>query len=194
MTFRLASIAGHCRGGCAQAIVAEGQIRNSTPKAFLRFLRENVSNPHLHTVVFLNSQGGYVVASMKLGRIFRRIGAATVVARPVDLGGKGRFLTASCLSACVYAFMGGRERVAPPGSLLGIHRMFADERKKDYFGDAETVRVYDNGSLAHMLERYCRRMGVSSEVIRHAERVSSGSLHFITPREMRRWRLARRSF
>jgi len=74
--------------------LSRGQITNSTPGEFLEFLRENVVNNDLRTVVFLNSQGGYVVASMELGQMFRRIGAATVVAR-LGSSGQGRFLTAS---------------------------------------------------------------------------------------------------
>jgi len=183
-----------CRSRCPQVIVAEGQIGNSTPNEFLQFLRENASNQDLHTVVFLNSQGGYVVASMELGHIFRRIGAATVVARVGGSAGRGRFLTASCLSACVYAFMGGRKRVAPPGSVLGIHRMFANQEHTNFFGDSKTERIYDNGSMAVMLMNYSSRMGISRDLIRSAEHISSQSIHLITPGEMARWNLASRAF
>lgn len=192
MDFRLAPLGLACGGGCPQIIVADGQIANSTPDEFLKFLRANVGNHDLRTVVLLNSQGGYVVAAMELGQIFRRIGAATVVARPGE--GRARFLTGSCLSACVYAFMGGRKRVAPPGSALGIHRMFANEERDEAFGESTTVRVYDNGSLARLLMRYSARMGVSAEVIRFAEHVSSGRIHIVTSAEMSRWRLAGRAF
>jgi hypothetical protein len=196
MTFRLESLGGACRGGCPMAIVAEGQITNSTPREFLSFLRENAANRDLRTVVFLNSEGGYVVASMELGQIFRRIGAATVVARLAPSGGRGgRFLSAHCLSACVYAFMGGRKRVAPQGSALGIHRMFANQTTDaGAFGDGAVVRRYDNGSMAAHLMAYSARMGVSSELIRTAEHISSSTLHMVTPSEMSRWNLASRVF
>jgi hypothetical protein len=179
MDFHLESISdGHCRAHCPRVIVAEGQISNSTPNEFVDFLRENVGNRDLRTIVMLDSQGGYVVASMELGRIFRRIGAATVVAN-------------QCLSACVYAFMGGVKRVAPRGAVLGIHRMFADTSKGAL---QPTRRVYDDGSMAAMLMRYSARMGVSRDLIRYAERISSGTIHFVTPAEMARWRLASRNF
>jgi hypothetical protein len=197
MTFRLESLGGACRGGCPMAIVAEGQITNSTPREFLAFLRENAANRDLRTVVFLNSEGGYVVASMELGQIFRRIGAATVVARLAPSGGRGgRFLSAHCLSACVYAFMGGRKRVAPQGSSLGIHRMFANQTTDaGIFGDGgAVVRRYDNGSMAAHLMAYSVRMGVSRDLIRTAEHISSSTLHMVTPSEMSRWNLASRVF
>ncbi len=196
MSFRLASLAdgSGCRSHCPHVIVAEGQIGNSTPHEFLDFLRENASDRDLRTVVFLNSQGGYVVASMELGQIFRRIGAATVVARLGASSGRRRFLTASCLSACVYAFMGGRKRVAPPGSALGIHRMFANQEHTNLWGDSKSERVYDNGSMAGMLMNYSSRMGVSRELIRYAEHISSQSIHVVTAGEMARWNLASRVF
>ncbi|MBB4199155.1 hypothetical protein CCR94_15970 [Rhodoblastus sphagnicola] len=196
MTFRVEALGGGgvCRGACPLAIVAEGQITNSTPGDFLEFLRDNAGNRDLHTVVFLHSEGGYVVASMELGQIFRRIGAATVVARlaPSD-GPGGRFLSANCLSACVYAFMGGRKRVAPQGSALGIHRMFANQEQGDWL-DSHVVRRYDNGSMAAHLMAYSVRMGVSRDLIRTAEHINSSSLHLVTSSEMARWNLASRVF
>jgi hypothetical protein len=196
MSFRIESLpdGSGCRTHCPHVIVAEGQIGNSTPREFLDFLRENASDRDLRTVVFLNSQGGYVVASMELGQIFRRIGAATVVARLGASTGRDRFLTSSCLSACVYAFMGGRKRVAPPGSALGIHRMFANQEHTNIFGDSKYERVYDNGSMAGMLMNYSSRMGVSRDLIRFAEHISSQSIHLVTPGEMARWNLASRVF
>ncbi len=196
MSFRLTTLpdGSGCRSGCPQVIVAEGQISNSTPGEFLQFLRENAYNHNLRTVVFLNSQGGYVVASMELGQIFRRMGAATVVARVGASSGRGRFLTASCLSACVYAFMGGNKRVAPPGSALGIHRMFANQEHTNPFGDSKVERVYDNGSMANLLMNYSSRMGISRELIRYAEHISSQKIHVVTPVEMARWNLATRVF
>lgn len=181
MDFRLQSVSDGtgCRGHCPRVIVAEGQITNSTPDEFLEFLRENVRDRDLRTVVLMNSQGGYVMASMELGQMFRRIGAATVVAH-------------QCLSACVYAFMGGVRRVAPHGATLGIHRMFANT--SDGSMQPRLRRVYDDGSMAGVLMRYSSRMGVSRDLIRYAEHISSQSIHVVTADEMARWRLASRSF
>jgi hypothetical protein len=174
--------------------VAEGQIANSTPGEFLRFLRDNAGRRDLRTVIFLNSEGGYVIASMELGQIFRKIGAATVVAR-IGPSTKARFLTAHCLSACVYAFMGGVKRVVPPGSALGIHRMFANQaREHGMFGEGSVEKVYDNGSMQNLLANYSARMGVSRDVIHSAEHISSQTIHIVTPAELARWRLASRNF
>jgi hypothetical protein len=183
-----------CRAHCPQVIAAEGEISDSTPQEFLDFLRANVSGGDLRVIVFLNSQGGYVVAAMELGQIFRRIGAATVVARIAPQNGRARFLTASCLSACVYAFMGGRKRVVPPRSAIGIHRMFANQVRTDSSGDEIVQKRYDDGSMAVMLMKYSMRMGVSRDLIRSAEHISSDSIHLISSAEMSRWNLAQRVF
>jgi hypothetical protein len=194
MDFRLETLRAGCSAGCPQVIVAEGQIANSTPGEFLQFLRNNGGRRDLRTVVFLNSEGGYVIASMELGQIFRKIGAATVVAH-IGPSKKAGFLTAHCLSACVYAFMGGVKRVVPPGSALGIHRMFANQaREHGLFGEGTVEKVYDNGSMQNMLANYSARMGVSRDVIHSAEHISSQTIHIVTPAELARWRLASRNF
>jgi hypothetical protein len=194
MEFHLETLRVGCDARCPQVIVAEGLIANSTPGEFLQFLRANGGRRDLRTVVFLNSEGGYVVASMELGQIFRKIGAATVVAR-IGPQTKARFLTAHCLSACVYAFMGGVKRVVPPGSVLGIHRMFANQaRDHGMFGEGTVEKVYDNGSMQNLLANYSARMGVSRDVIHSAEHISSQTIHIITPAELARWRLASRNF
>jgi hypothetical protein len=196
MSFRLQPILddGRCGDHCPQVIAAEGQIVNSTPQDFLEFLRDNIEDRNLRTVVFINSQGGFVVASMELGQMFRRIGAATVVARVGASSGRSHFLQGQCLSACVYAFMGGKKRVAPRGSALGIHRMFANQVREHFFAESEVIRRYDNGAMATTLMNYSARMGVSRDIIRAAEHISSATLHIVTAQEMARWNLAHREF
>jgi ATP-dependent protease ClpP protease subunit len=61
--------------------------------------------------VSLASNGGDVEAAMELGRLLRKLGVSTVVARGEQ-----------CLSSCVFAFMGGDRRTVA-GS-LGIHRPY----------------------------------------------------------------------
>jgi hypothetical protein len=195
MSFRLESLVdqGKCRENCPQVIAAEGEIVESTPQDFVDFVREHVRDVNLRSVVFINSQGGRVVASMELGHALRRIGAATVVARIQSDGGESRFISGACLSACVYAFMGGKQRVVPPQSRIGVHRMFTNEVESSFFGPTTVRHRYDDGSMAKMLEDYSARMGVSRELVRHAEQTSSSTIHLVTSAEMSRWRLARKS-
>ncbi len=82
MTFSLVSVgnSAQCGRRCPVVIEAEGEIGDQTPAQFLEFVQENVGQGNLHAVVFLDSPGGKVAASMELGRAFRRIGAAVVIA------------------------------------------------------------------------------------------------------------------
>jgi hypothetical protein len=193
MTFRAATLGAdsNCGASCTRIIVAEGEINDSTPEAFLKFVALNGGNRSIKGVVFLHSPGGRVVASMQLGEMFRKAGAAVVVAR---VGGEG-YSAARCFSACVYALMGARKRVIPPGSQVAIHRMFMFERLGG--GDHEgqpLSRTYAHPAMLERLTAYARKMGVSPEIILSAERVAPDQVHVVSAKEMRRWRLAVQKF
>ena len=191
MTFRLLPLEDSSRCGyqCAQAIVADGEITNATPQEFLSFVSNNLHG-NVRAVVLLNSPGGRVVASMELGRIFRKLGVAAIVAQAGQTYGGTVMAGGHCFSACVYALMGGSKRIIPPQSKVGVHRMFQFEASVDpSSGGATVYRKYDNGKMRAMLSRYSRQMGVNSRVIEDAERTSSDSLHVLSNGEIARWRL-----
>ena len=61
-------------------VIAEGVIEPETPEAFREFaLREALSPAH-PSLVYLDSPGGNVVASMELGDEFRRLRVTAIVA------------------------------------------------------------------------------------------------------------------
>jgi hypothetical protein len=191
MTFRLVPLdAGRCGGECAQAIAADGEIVDSTPQQFISFVAGS-GQGNVRSVVLLNSPGGKVVASMELGQVFRKLGVAAIVARVGQTyGGAGVLASGHCYSACVYALMGGRKRVIPPQSHVGIHRMFQYEATLDPTAGVATLhRRYDSGNMHAMLSRYSSRMGVNSGIIDYAERTSSDSIHVLSKAEIARWRL-----
>jgi hypothetical protein len=198
MSFQLVSVGspGQCGSRCPAVIAAEGEITDETPSQFMEFVRENVNQANLHAVVFLDSPGGKVAASMELGRAFRRIGAAAIVARvdPNATRGIGSFVGARCLSACVYALIGARKRVIPPESLVGIHRMFAYVDGVDARGDEERYRLYDHGTMRAILSHYTGMMGVSPALISMAEHISSDQIHILSRREIARYRLGTSRF
>jgi len=68
--------------------------------------------------VWLAGSGGDVDAAMHLGRLLRSLGVFTLV-------GEGE----QCLSACVFAFMGGDKRAV--AGQLGIHRPFFPTTEAD---------------------------------------------------------------
>jgi hypothetical protein len=195
MSFSTATLGGGCGSNCPQVIVAQGEIVESTPNSFLEFL-QSYGGSQLHSVVLLDSPGGKVVASMEFGRVLRRVGAAVIVARPTEQTSQtGVLLAGRCYSACVYALMGGRKRVIPPQSRVGVHRMYSFENAPDPAGgEPLRRRNYDNGSMRAKLMRYSQKMGVSDNLIGYAERTSPERLHVLSPSEISRWRLGSGKF
>lgn len=194
MSFRLTSVGDPARCGdkCAKAIVAEGEIGDSTVRDFVDFVRRNIPDRSVRAVVFLHSPGGKVHASMALGRAFRAVRAAVVVARPL---GEGQgFAAGSCFSACVYALMGGVKRVTPQGSRIGVHRMYMYESGNDPAGGGGQRRRFDDGGMRDVLARYSASMGVSSDLIAYAERTPSEAILMLNPKDIARWRLAAPNF
>ena len=186
MTFRAVGVD---RAG-TPLISATGQITRSTPTDFVGFLERNGEGRR--PVVFINSPGGSVLASMELGKVLRAVGAEAIVARVVPNGeGRTAVYQAGCFSACVYAFMGARRRVVPVQSAIGIHRMFAyqDEADASGFGVVRR-RQYDNGEIRARLMRYSSVMGVNPALIAAAEHISSDNIKILSQADIRRWHLA----
>ncbi len=67
--------------------------------------------------VSLSGNGGDVDAAMEVGRVLRRLGVSTFVARGNQ-----------CLSSCVFAFMGGERRNV--AGRIGIHRPYFSSTRK----------------------------------------------------------------
>lgn len=193
MSFRVVRIGDQsvCGGNCPTIISATGQITQSTPGRFLDFIEQNYDRRNLHAVVFMDSPGGRVLASMEFGTLLRKVGAAVVVARVYPDGAGGSVMTnAQCFSACVYALMGARKRVIPASSQIGIHRMFVYEEGYDASGMVLTrQRRFDNGDMRDFLMRYSSEMGVSPGLIMAAERVPSDTLKILSRSEIRKWHL-----
>ncbi len=196
MTFRLATIGteNNCRRGCAEIISAEGEITNDTADQFLAFLTEHGQDPELRPVVLIQSPGGTVVGAMQLGTAFRKLGAAVIVAAVREYADTHTSVvtSGSCMSACAYAFFGGKRRVLPPLSRLGIHRMVIDEAVADPDGGTSVQRIYGSQDFVAVLSQYTKSMGVDPAVIGYAERVSPDAIHIVTPAEVARWRLGSR--
>lgn len=194
MSFEVVPVGDPARCGaeCIRVITARGEIVSDTPERFLELVRRHgARDARMRAVIFVESPGGLVVSSMRLGLLFRKLGAAVVVGRVNPAGGPNQFYSATCASACVYALMGAKKRVVPPQSRIVLHRMFAYER---FGGGADEQpglrKTYSNRTLEAQLNRYARSMGVSPEVIRAAESIQPESIRLVSQTEMRRWKLA----
>lgn len=214
MTFRVVTPPdpSSCRGPCVGVIQAEGRITANTPRQFVEFTRAQIqSGVRLRNIVLIHSPGGAVQASLELGTIFRRIGATVVVARSHENSGflgflfpqrdgrsgevlaNGSITNAVCNSACVYAVMGGKQRVIPQQSIVGVHRMQAvvpvgfDPSQ----GGLVTQRLSGTPRQVAILKRYARDMGADVRLIALAESIPHETIRRLTPEEVRKFRLAR---
>ena len=199
MSFKLvpAGDPSQCRGQCLELIAAEGEITDATPKAFGDFIRSNLGDRRIRSVVLFQSPGGDVRASMQLGQMLRKIGAATVVARASGsqevLAGQSGITAGRCYSACVYALMGGKKRVIPPGSRIGIHRAYTIVHSRYPAREDNGIKI-DPGSTGAVIARYSDLMGVSRDLIATAQKTLPDDIHIATPEEIARWRLGTPKF
>ncbi len=196
MTFRVQPLTtGGCGARCPHVIVADGVIESDTPEAFVDFLKSGADDKKLRRVLFINSRGGNVVASMRFGRILRELRVASVIGRFESGKGAGPYV-GECLSACVYAMMGAVRRVAPPGSEVALHRMSIVESEGGGWSAAttRTTRSFADASMVAVLARYASRMGVNPALVRAAEALPPDAMHVLTRDEMRRWSFATGQF
>lgn len=192
MTFSLVDYGQKCGAKCPQVIAADGEITAKTPQAFVDFLGRHIGSGRLHSIVLINSQGGRVVAAMEWGQAMRKLGVAAVVAKVVP--GENRkdlwVVPGRCYSACVYALMGAKKRVALPESRVGIHRMFMYEANMSPEARSERDRVFAAEPLVARLSEYAQMMGVSTELVRKAETINPDKIHILSAAELKRWKLA----
>jgi hypothetical protein len=195
MRFRVQPlVAGGCSSRCPHVIVADGVIESGTPQAFVDFLKSGADDKALRRVVFINSRGGNVAASMVFGHILRELRAASVIGR-FDPGGDAGPYAGECLSACIYAMMGAVRRVAPPGSEVALHRMSIVESEGGAWGGpAHVTRSFADAPMVAALAKYASRMGISPALVRAAESLPPDTMHVLTRQEMRRWSFATSQF
>jgi hypothetical protein len=167
MNFRV-TVAPNCRGSCAAEIAADGMIAPESAGAF-RAIAATLANP---IVVRLASPGGNLVGSLHLGQAFREFNSTVIV-------GKG----ARCVSACVYAFLGGAMRRVIDGR-IGVHRFRPEGEESDR--DFPTVLLQ---RATEVLTEYVTHMGADPELIKLAMGTSPPAVHFLDSSELRRYRV-----
>jgi hypothetical protein len=174
MTFRAVTRESpRCAAQCPEVVVAQGVIEEDTPQAFVDFEKQAALSPG--SVIYLDSPGGNVVASMELGTVFRAMHAEAVV-------------SGQCFSACVYALMGASRRVVSSGSRIGLHRMSIVQAGE---GPDAGRRSLADPYLVALVARYAAQMGVDPALIRRAESLPPGVLRILTPSEIARSRLSK---
>lgn len=169
MTFRVVA-AQNCRGSCPAEIAADGMITLESAKEF----RSIAATLHPNrVVVHLASPGGNLVGGLQLGQALRELNSTVII-------GKG----ARCVSACVYAFLGGMvRRVA--GGRIGVHRFrpIGEDRDGGEFPEVLVKRATE------ILTEYVARMGADPGLTEFAMSISPPAVHYLNAAELRRYRM-----
>lgn len=202
MTFREASVGGVC-AGCVW-FAAEGDITSDTPAAFREAFGEPAGSEGGPTILINSDGGDDLAAALELGRLFRahsvRIGIGDTVADPQNGSHVSKMEPGKCLSACAYAFLGGRVRSLDGPQELGFHQFYdADilaNADKAAFSGAQRLR--DQYVVGELIS-YLVEMDVSTELFSFAATASPGEFAYMEeeqaaefrvvddPRAMRPW-------
>ena len=187
IVFRFASDGGTAGN---QWIVADGEITAATPDEFATFLKAKDVKIGARYEVYLNSPGGSLLAGIKLGEIIRRYGLGTRVASTVPLNiGSGSFKfetdgAGNCYSACSFAFLGGKWRIAADQS-IGVHQHYIDEALNNAQAKAFTaVDISAEQIIAGILADYIVRMGVDARFLTRASMVGPTEIYKFSSDEM----------
>ncbi len=121
-------------------------------------------------LVWFASDGGDIDAAMELGRLLRRHGLLTVV---------GKF--DQCLSACVFAFMGGERRMV--AGRLGIHRPFFP------FTLDTPDRQVRFRNLQRVLKDYIEELDFPPSLYEAVMAVPPEVVHYLSTAELKRYYL-----
>jgi hypothetical protein len=196
--------AARCGEECPLVMQLEGQITGQTADRFVEFARQAAGARRLRNVVFLHSPGGSVIGSLKLGAVLRTLETTVIVARirPRSGGGTARrgggvptadIVNGVCNSACVYAMMGGKSRVVPPESRLGVHAMQAEvfHGLDVATGSGVFEKLKGTTQQVDFLRRYAQVMGVDPRLIALAESVPHDDIKVLSRADVRRFRLGR---
>ncbi len=152
------------------AIYIDGYIHRPTVDAISHVANLGVGGPVL---VYFNSLGGDLVASIELGQVIRAKGYSTRVGRK---GPSGSPLPGRCESGCPFAFAGGKFRFLESGSSMGVHQFYRASGARE--GDLSLGQV-----ASALVATHLSNMGVSVRLMNLAASAGSGAMHYLTPVE-----------
>ena len=142
-----------------QALALHGKIGAASASWF----RERLDEAKLKTgdLIVISSLGGDVGQSIIMGEVIRSRGLVTAVG---TLDASGQLKPASCASACVFVFAGGKTRYGVEGSRLGVHRFTTRTAGIDPVADTQRV--------TGMVLSYLTKMGISASLVEAMSRTS----------------------
>jgi hypothetical protein len=170
-------------------MVATGEMDLGTTQEFVRFAQKSFSQG-ARNILVLDSPGGHLIEGIKLGLVLRRLNTTIFVGNVVERGDRSFAANGSCMSACVYALMGGRRRFVTQGSHVGVHReLLPGSTGNDPLSVLRSQRRFPK--ITEFVRNYTRRMGVDPALVDLAEQYGAGGIRILTAEDLARFRLAR---
>lgn len=179
MVFKLVGNGGNCAG--CEWVSAEGEITRDSYKRFAEF-----SKGKLTPTVYFDSPGGSLAGGLLLGETLRKLDVATGIGKTVaQIDGRSHELKpGSCLSACAFAFMGGKARNIPVGSRLGVHQFYnaiAMTRPQEKVFSA--IDVSNDQIVTGLILEFVMRMGVDANVVQLASKTAPADMYVLSAAE-----------
>lgn len=170
-----ARVADRAVCGAQACIAASGPIEAQSDRQFADFLKaERVGRG---AVVVFDSDGGDLLASLRLGNRIRAAGLATRVA--ATAGGVLR-PGGECASACAYAFLGGAVRTLGPGARIGVHQVTT-------VGGDWAMSAPDGLWLMSQVAAHVSRLCGRADLMIPALATPPQEMHWLSPAELARY-------
>jgi hypothetical protein len=197
-----------CGRGCGEWIAAEGAFDPDSSARFRNFLTR-LGRTNLP--VFFDSPGGLQNQAKEIGRIMRERGMSAGVARTLPetcAGGdrnsclaakkSGKKLRADwtgsgakCNSACVYAFVGARERQVPSGSSIGVHSpkpiCISSNRAITDFKEGKCAVPPEQSRI--LAQRFMKEMGIDLRLVETIYKIPYSEIHFLSRQEIETYKI-----
>lgn len=171
MSFQRTTEARDCQARVC--VLASGPIEAGSEDEFGRFLRRERIAPG--AVVILDSDGGDVLAALRMGARIRQEGLDTEVQAKGAAVAEGH-----CASACVYIFMGGLSRSVAPEARIGVHQMY---------GRHVDLSSTDSQALTALIAVHLKRCGGGMDLLISALRTPPERMHWLSPLELHRFQV-----
>lgn len=163
--------------GNAWRIFADGPIDREAPRRFKALIDKN--NVPAHSIIYLNSPGGNLLAGMEIGRLIRKSRYFTQVNQrgsldPTSDRKSHRAVPSICLSACTLTYLGGVFRWLDPKSVYGVHRIAGNI---DFGPDAAQV-------ASSIVVQYIREMGADTDLFDEMTKVGKEEINVLSLRRL----------